>query len=70
MVGQTLLGVYARAPYLGERAQAEFKDLKKRNAFYASVGALPALTTKCADTLIEAGSDRAFSLLADAARKA
>jgi hypothetical protein len=70
MVGQTLLGVYAHAPYLGERAVAEFKDIKKRNAFYAAVGSLPALTTACADTLIEAGSDRAFSLLADAARKA
>jgi hypothetical protein len=70
MVGQTLLGFYAHAPYLGERAEAEFKDLQKRNAFYASVGALPALTTACADTLIEAGSDRAFSLLADAAKKA
>ncbi len=68
MVGQTLLGVYARAPYLGERAQAEFKDIKKRNAFYASVGALPALTTACADRLIEAGFDKAFSMLADAAR--
>ncbi len=31
----------------------------------------PALTTACTDTLIGAGSDRAFSmLLADAARKA
>ena len=70
MVGQTLLGVYAHAPYLGERAQSEFKDIKKRNAFYASVGTLPALETACADKLIEAGSDRAFSMLADAARKA
>ncbi len=70
MVGQTLLGVYAHAPYLGERAEAEFRDIRARNAFYAAVGALPALTTACADTLIEAGSDRAFSMLADAARKA
>ncbi len=69
MVGQTLLGLYARAPYLGERAQAEFKDLKKRNAFYASVGALPALTDAYADALHEAGPERAFSMLADTARK-
>ena len=68
MVGQTLLGVYAQAPYLGERAEAEFKDVKKRNTFYASVGKLPALTTKCADVLIEAGSDKAFAMLADAAK--
>jgi len=70
MVGQTLLGLYARAPYLGERACAEFKDLKRRNAFYAAVGALPALTDSRADALLEAGCDKAFSMLADAAKKA
>ena len=70
MVGQTLLGAYAGAPYLGERAEAEFKSIQARNAFYASVGALPALTAACAGKLAEAGPDRAFSLLADAARKA
>lgn len=70
MVGQTLLGRYANAPYLGERAQTEFKDIKKRNAFYAAVGALPALTTTCAGVLLEAGYEKAFGLLADAARKA
>jgi len=70
MVGQTVLGIYAHAPYLGERAQAEFKDIKKRNAFYASVGALPALTAARADALLAAGSEKAFSTLADAARHA
>lgn len=69
MVGQTLLGRYANAPYLGERAQAEFKDIKKRNAFYAAVGALPALTTPCANTLSEAGFEKAFAMLADAAKR-
>ncbi len=69
MVGQTLLGVYAHAPYLGERALSEFADAKSRNAFYASVGALPALTAACANTLIEAGPDKAFSMLADAAKR-
>ncbi len=69
MVGQTLLGLYARAPYLGERAEAEFKDIKKRNAFFASVGALPALTAACAQALVEAGSEKAFGMLADAAKK-
>ena len=70
MVGQTLLARYAQAPYLGERAEAEFKNLKDRNAFFAAVGALPALTAKCADVLSAAGSEKAFALLADAARKA
>lgn len=70
MVGQTLLGVYAHAPYLGERAISEFKDIKKRIAFYASVGALPPLTNERADELLEAGSEKAFAILADAARHA
>ena len=70
MVGQTLLGTYAHSPYLGERAEAEFKDITARNAFFAAVGKLPALTTTCADALIEAGPGKAFSMLADAAKKA
>ena len=70
MVGQMLLALYAHAPYLGERAQAEFASAKKRNAFYASVGNLPALTVARAKVLEDAGPDKAFSMLADAAKKA
>ncbi|MEI7901361.1 MAG: hypothetical protein WCK89_14015 [bacterium] len=70
MVGHTLLGRYARAPYLGERAEAEFKNIAARNAFYAAVGALPALTAERADALSAAGPDQAFALLADAAKRA
>jgi hypothetical protein len=66
MIGQSLLGRYARAPYLGERAIAEFPNIQKRNAFYAAVGAQPAVTEAFADTLLSAGPDKAFSLLADA----
>ena len=69
MVGQTVLGTYAQAPYLGARAEAEFKDLNKRNNFYASIGALPPLTTARAIELTEAGPERAFTMLADALKK-
>ncbi len=68
MVGQTLLGIYANMPYLGERAASEFKDVARRNAFYAAIGALPALTNCQADSLIEAGYEKAFTMLADAAK--
>jgi hypothetical protein len=68
MVGQTVLGLYARAPYLGARAEAEFPDIGKRNAFYAAVGVLPAVDEARASRLLEAGPDKAFSLLADAAK--
>ncbi len=70
MVGQTLLGLYANAPYLGARAVSEFRDIARRNEFYAAVGALPALTDRQADRLIEAGHDKAFSILADSAAAA
>ena len=68
MVGQSVLARYADAPYLGARAVAEFPDRAQRNAFYAAVGALPALTDQTAARLQDAGPDKAFSLLADAAR--
>ena len=70
MVGHTLLARYAGAPYLGARAQAEFPRLKARNRFYASVGALPPIVCESADRLLNAGPNCAFTLLADAARKA
>jgi hypothetical protein len=68
MVGQSVLARYADAPYLGARAMAEFPDRAQRNAFYAAVGALPALTDQTAARLQDAGADKAFSLLADATR--
>ncbi|HQA38072.1 MAG TPA: hypothetical protein PLW27_04140, partial [Kiritimatiellia bacterium] len=67
MIGQSVLARYAEAPYLGARAVAEFPDPARRNAFYAAVGALPALTEAAAARLQDAGPDKAFSLLADAA---
>jgi len=65
MVGQTLLGRYADAPYLSDRAAAEFADIAKRNAFFAAVGASPALTDADAQALLDAGPEKAFGLLAD-----
>ena len=70
MVGHTLLARYAAAPYLGARAEAEFPQRKDRNQFYAAVGALPPVTHDIADTYLDAGPDKTFQLLADAAAKA
>ena len=68
LIGHTLLGRFADAPYCGTRAKAEFKDLKARNAFYASVGQLPALTTEKADCLTAMGPEKAYAALADEAK--
>ena len=54
---------------MGAGAAAEFPNIARRNAFYAAVGTLPALTEPDAARLQEAGPDKAFSLLADAARR-
>jgi hypothetical protein len=70
MIGHALLARYAAAPYLGARARAEFPRLPGRNRFYAGVGALPPLGRDGADALLDAGPERAFRLLADAAKKA
>ena len=67
MVGQTLLGGYANAPYLSERAAAEFAGVAERNAFFAAVGASPPLTERDAGTLLDAGPVKAFGMLADRA---
>ncbi|MEI8243019.1 MAG: hypothetical protein WCI17_07110 [bacterium] len=69
MVGHTLLARYAEAPYLGKRAEVEFPRRKARNRFYAAVGALPPVTHDIADKLLDAGPEKAFALLADAAKK-
>jgi hypothetical protein len=65
MIGQTLLGLYAQAPYLSERIVSEYKDLAKRNAFFAKIGAAPAVTDMEAEKLLEAGPAKAFTLLVD-----
>lgn len=69
MVGHTVLTLYADAPYLGKHAQTEFKSLAARNHFYASVGALPAMTQEDADVMLDVGPERAFAKLCDAARR-
>jgi len=65
MVGQTLLGRYAQAPYLSERIVSEYKDLAKRNAFVAKIGAAPALTEEESKTLLDVGPVKAFGMLVD-----
>jgi hypothetical protein len=67
MIGHTILSLYAGAPYLGGRARSEFKTPAARNRFYASVGALPPVTQELADRLLDAGPERAFAKLHDAA---
>lgn len=68
LVGHTLCGRFAEFGYLSEAAEQEFRELGKRNAFFAAVGALPPLTTPVADALCAAGSEKAFNEINDSVR--
>ncbi|WP_430813776.1 hypothetical protein [Carboxylicivirga sp. RSCT41] len=69
IVGHTLLARFADFTYLGEKAAQEFGSMKQRNAFFASVGALPAVQSKIANVLREAGEEKSFSIICDSAKQ-
>jgi hypothetical protein len=69
IVGHTFLGRFADFSYTGEKAENEFVSLKKRNVFFASVGTLPAVDSKIANVLREAGEEKSFSIICDSAKQ-
>lgn len=70
LVGHTLLSRYAGFGYAGASARTEFgSDLSAKNRFFESVGALPPLTEPRAADLAAMGPDKAFTALADEAKK-
>jgi hypothetical protein len=68
MVGQTLLLRFADFSYVGQAAEAEFPDMAARNAFFASVGALPPVDCAAAARLEDMGPRKALAWFRDAAR--
>ncbi|MBT3400152.1 MAG: PHP domain-containing protein [Rhodospirillaceae bacterium] len=68
LVGHTICGRFSDFGYLSAAAEEGFQTLEKRNAFFASVGALPPLTTPVADALRAAGPERAFNEVNDSVR--
>lgn len=69
IVGHTLLGRFAGFSYTGEKAESEFTSLKKRNVFFASVGALRAVDSKIAKVLREAGEEKSYGIICDSAKQ-
>lgn len=66
MVGHTIALRYADFSYAGESADAQFAgDVKKKNAWFESVGALPPLNSETAQELTNEGPERAFAKLND-----
>lgn len=68
LVGHSLLARFADHGYGSGQALAEFSDIDKRNAFFASVGALPPLTDLQAQTLRDGGPTRALTWFRDRLR--
>ncbi|MFO7936229.1 MAG: hypothetical protein R6V06_01310 [Kiritimatiellia bacterium] len=63
MVGQSVLAKYADMPYCGEKATAMFETTADKNAFYAAVGALPALTEAEASEYAAEGPEKTLALI-------
>jgi len=68
-VGHTLLGRFADFSYVGQNAESEFGKLERRNEFFASVGALPAINVQTGNALREAGIQKSFGLINDSAKQ-
>jgi len=66
MVGHTLLLRYADMSYIGEKAEAEFADVKLRNDFFESVGALPPMDQAAVKRLEDMGPEKAYGWFRDA----
>ena len=69
MVGHQILTRYAKFSYAGKAATAEFKDLADRNAFFASVGALPPLSETVDRQLTDLEPEKALGAIRDAVKK-
>jgi hypothetical protein len=69
LIGHALLGRFADYAYLGEAAESDFSNnVKKKNAFFESVGALPPLGHTSAMRLREMGPKLALEDIRHSAR--
>ncbi len=70
LVGHAVLARFADYTYLGAQADADFgQDTQKKNRFFASVGALPPLTTPVGSTLKDLGVVKALEAIRKSAQK-
>lgn len=69
MVGHGILSRYAGFSYVGGAASKEFgADIRAKNAFFAAVGALPALTRNEAETFVARGPAQALDMIRKAVK--
>lgn len=69
MVGHSLLANFADFPYRGDKAFANFADIKEMNRFFEAVGGLPPITKIAAEKLRKLSPDNAFANFANLINK-
>ena len=69
IIGHTILGRFANYGYVGEKADSEYSNLNKRNEFFATVGALPALDIRTGIMLREAGAEKSLGMIRNSSKK-
>ena len=69
MVGSQVLSRYAGYSYAGPEAAADFKGVQARNAFFASVGALPPVTEEVGKKLADLGARKALTAIREATER-
>ncbi|MFP4354374.1 MAG: hypothetical protein ACLFUJ_04560 [Phycisphaerae bacterium] len=67
MVGHTTASLYANVSYVSDKARSQWPDKADRNAFFASIGALEPVDDDLHDKLLQAGPEKAFQIISDAA---
>lgn len=68
IVGHCIMGRFADFAYTSINAENEFYNLKDRNNFYASIGALPGVNKSIANQLRSMGPQKAFSIIVNSAK--
>jgi hypothetical protein len=70
VTGHAVLLRFAGYSYVGEAAEAQFgRDVKAKNAFFASVGALAGVNEELANRLREMGEEKALGVICESAKK-
>jgi hypothetical protein len=69
LIGHAVLARFADYAYASDRADAEFKDVKAKNAFFEAVGVLPPVNSYIGGDLREMGPVKALDALRESAKR-
>jgi hypothetical protein len=69
LIGHAVLSRFADYAYASDRADAEFPDVKAKNAFFEAVGVLPPVNSYIGGDLREMGPVKALDALRESAKR-